>query len=102
MSSLSPISSSDLPVTYGPLEQFAADPVACMRMLWAQHGELAALQEKTQRAHFVFGPKYTKEVLSDPVRFHASFFAIRGPRRSAQRRLTSGILTMNGDTHRRP
>ncbi|MFG0335283.1 MAG: cytochrome P450, partial [Maioricimonas sp. JB049] len=29
------------------------------------------------------------------------FFALRGPRRSAHRRVTSGLLSMNGDEHRR-
>src|SRR5690606_27679945 len=77
-----------------------ADPAVCMRELWHQHGEVAALQEGSQRVHFVFGPTYTKQVLSDTQRFHAQFFAIRGPRRSAHRRVTSGLLTMNGETHK--
>lgn len=89
-----------LPVTEGAIADFARDPVHCMRNLWARHGEIAALQEDAHRIHFVFGPEYTKAVLSDAQRFHSSFFAIRGPRKSAQRRLTSGLLSMNGEEHR--
>ncbi|SFI44005.1 cytochrome P450 [Planctomicrobium piriforme] len=91
---------NSLPVTHGRISDFADDPVVCMRNLWRTHGEVAALQEGSQRIHFVFGPTYTKQVLSDSQRFHSQFFAIRGPRKSAQRRVTSGLMTMNGDTHK--
>lgn len=90
----------ELPVTVGAISDFARDPYVCMNDLWLRHGEVAALQEDTQRIHFVFGPEYTKQVLSDPQRFHSRFFAIRGPRNSAHRRLTSGLLSMNGDLHK--
>ncbi|MBX3443563.1 MAG: cytochrome P450 [Planctomyces sp.] len=89
-----------LPVTQGEIADFARDPVDCMRALRRQHGEVAALQEDTQRLHFVFGPEYTKQVLSDPQRFHSRFFAVRGSRNSAQRRVSSGLLSMNGDQHK--
>lgn len=92
--------SPHLPVTVGEIAQFARDPIDCMRGLWRTHGEIAALQEDTQRLHFVFGPEYTKQVLSDSQRFHSWFFAVRGPRHSAQRRVTTGLLSMNGETHK--
>ncbi|MEZ6066631.1 MAG: hypothetical protein R3B90_13195 [Planctomycetaceae bacterium] len=72
-----------LPVTLGSIEEFANDPVLQMRRLWARHGEVCALQQDSQRLHFVFGPEYTRQVLSDEQRFHALFFAVRGPRKSA-------------------
>jgi len=90
----------DLPITFGRVADFAEDAVSCMRRLRVAHGDVAALQEGTQRIHFVFGPTYTKQVLSDSVRFHSHFFAVRGPKKSAQRRVTSGLLTMNGDEHK--
>ena len=89
-----------LPVTSGRIADFAADPVAVMRRLWARHGEIAALEEDGQRLYFTFGPEPNKQVLSDSTRFHSRFFAARGPRRSAQRRVTSGLLSMNGDEHK--
>jgi cytochrome P450 len=89
------------PVTYGRLLDFPDDPVACMRRLYRAHGNLAALEEDGQRLVFVFGPEYNQRVLSDTQTFHARFFALRGPRHSAQRRLTSGLLSMNGEEHKR-
>lgn len=98
--SASPEALNRLPVTKGSIAEFANDPVVCMRRLWATHGEVAALEEETQRLHFVFGPTYTRQVLSDPQRFHSQFFALRGSRKSAQRRVTEGLLSMNGEQHK--
>jgi cytochrome P450 len=94
------IASPQLPVTVGEISRFARDPIDCMRSLWREHGSVAALQEDTQRLHFVFGPEYTRQVLSDSHTFHSRFFAVRGPRNSAQRRVTCGLLSMNGETHK--
>lgn len=88
------------PVTYGSVADFARDPIQTMRQLWASHGDIAALQEDANPLFFVFGPQYNHQVLSDTKRFHSQFFAVRGPRKSAQRRVTSGLLSMNGDLHR--
>ncbi len=90
-----------LPVTRGDVAMFARDPVACMSQLYTDHGEVSALVDDAMRLHFVFGPHYTKQVLADEARFHSHFFALRGGRKSSQRRLTSGLLSMNGDEHRR-
>jgi cytochrome P450 len=90
-----------LPVTVGRLLDFPDDPAACMQRLYRAHGNIAALEEANQRVVFVFGPHYNHQVLSDAQRFHARFFAIRGPQNSAQRRLTAGLLSMNGEQHKR-
>jgi cytochrome P450 len=90
----------DAPITFGRLLDFVDDPMACMLGLRAQHGNLAVLEEAAQRIVFVFGPQLNQEVLSDDESFHSRFFAIRGPRNSAQRRLTSGIMSMNGEEHK--
>ncbi len=88
------------PVTHGRLSDFAEDPIACMRRLHAEHGTLAALQEGAQRIVFAFGPQWNQRVLSDERTFHSRFFAVRGPKKSAHRRLTSGLLSMNGEEHK--
>ena len=88
------------PVTDGRLHSFAADPIACMRRLFQQHGDLAALREGTQQLVFIFSPRLNHQVLSDSRTFHSRFFSLRGPRNSAQRRLTSWLLSMNGDEHK--
>jgi cytochrome P450 len=96
-----PETPSRLPITQGRLLDFPDDPAAVMRRLHETHGEIAALEEDGQRLVFVFGPRYNHQVLSDTRTFHSSFFPIRGPRNSSQRRLTSGLLNMNGDDHKR-
>jgi cytochrome P450 len=93
-------SSRPLPVTFGEIADFARDPYACMQRQWQEHGEVSAIQEGDQRVYFVFGPDYNRQVLTDTQRFHSRFFAIRGPKNSPQRRLTSGLLSMNGEQHK--
>lgn len=88
------------PVTHGRLLDFTDDPIACMRRLRAAHGNLAVLREGAQKIVFVFGPELNQRVLSDAATFHSRFFTIRGSRRSSQRRLTSGLMSMNGDEHK--
>ena len=88
------------PVTKGRLYDFVEDPMACMLGLRKRHGDLAVLEEDSQRIVFVFGPELNQRVLSDGDTFHSRFFSIRGPRNSAQRRLTSGIMSMNGEEHK--
>ena len=88
------------PITDGRLQDFIADPIACMRQLHQAHGDLAALRESQQQLVFVFSPELNHQVLSDSKLFHSRFFALRGPKKSALRRLTSGLLSMNGDEHK--
>jgi len=90
-----------LPIARGSLLDFPRDPLACMRGLHGANGNLAALEEDGQRIFFAFGPDYNQQILSDPRVFHARFFAVRGPRNSAQRRLTATLLSMNGEEHKR-
>ncbi|WP_373652804.1 cytochrome P450 [Schlesneria sp. DSM 10557] len=90
-----------LPVTYGRLMDFPDDPVACLRELHARHGSICAMEEQGQRIYFVFGPEFNHQILSDMANFHSQFFAIRGSRNSPQRRLSSGLLSMNGEQHKR-
>jgi cytochrome P450 len=88
------------PVTQGRLFDFVEDPMACMLALRKQHGDLAVLEEDSHRLVFVFGPELNQRILADCETFESRFFAIRGPRNSAQRRLTSGIMSMNGEEHK--
>src|SRR4029079_13039127 len=69
--------------------------------LYERHGPIAAIEEGGRRVVFLFSPEYNQQVLTDTELFHAHFFTIRGPRRSSQRRCTSGLLAMNGEQHRR-
>src|SRR3954470_19656237 len=89
------------PITQGSLLDFPRDPLACMRQLHARHGPVAALEDGGRRLAFVFSPAYVQEVLTDVATYHAQFFAIRGSRNSAQRRVTSNVLSQNGEEHKR-
>jgi cytochrome P450 len=91
---------STLPITGGRLMDFPDDPIACMRELHAEHGDLAALEEDGQRIVFAFGSQWNQRVLTDEKSFISRFFSLRGSRNSAQRRLTSGLLSMNGVEHK--
>jgi cytochrome P450 len=90
-----------LPISRIDFAEFSRDLLGNFRRLHQTHGPIAAIEEAGQRVVFLFSPEYNQQVLSDTERFHARFFTIRGPRRSAQRRCTSGLLAMNGDQHRR-
>ena len=92
-----------VPATDGRLEEFAADPIRCMRRLHREHGDLVLLREtseKQQQFVFVFSPELNHHLLSDPKTFHSRFFTLRGSKNSSQRRLTSGLLSMNGEEHK--
>jgi cytochrome P450 len=89
------------PVSHVDLGEFSRDLLHGIRWLHKLHGPIAAVEDAGQRVVFLFSPEFNQEVLSDTERFHARFFAVRGPKRSAQRRLTCGLLAMNGEQHRR-
>lgn len=95
-----PLPEEPLPIRFGSLMDFPDDPIACMRSLQQEFGDLAVLEDNGQRIAFVFSPALNRRVLSDPATFHSRFFAVRGGRRSAQRRVTSGLLSVNGAEHR--
>ncbi len=92
---------SRLPVSRIDLGEFSRDLLGQLRSLHRTHGPIAAIEDRGQQVVFLFSPEYNQQVLSDTERFHARFFTIRGPKRSAQRRVTTGLLAMNGDQHRR-
>ena len=90
-----------LPITRMGLADFMPDVFGGIRALHAEHGDIAALDDGSQRVIFLFHPRYNQQVLSDATTYHARFFGIRGPKRSSQRRVTCGLLSMNGEQHRR-
>jgi cytochrome P450 len=90
-----------LPIAKIDLGEFSHDMLRSIRALHETYGPIAAIEDRGQRIVFLFSPEYNQQVLSDTERYHARFFTIRGPKRSAQRRVTCGLLAMNGDQHRR-
>jgi cytochrome P450 len=68
--------------------------------LQRRFGSIACWEDAPDRLYVVFGPDLNRVVLSQTDVFHSCFCPIRGPRQSSQRRLTNGLLTMNGSEHR--
>lgn len=93
--------SSELPITRLDFGEFSRDLLSGIRWLHEQHGPIAMIEDGGQRVVFLFSPEFNQQVLSDTERFHARFFAVRGPKNSSQRRCTCGLLAMNGEQHRR-
>ncbi len=92
---------SAAPISRVDFAEFSQNLLSSFRHLHELHGPIAAIEDGGQRVVFLFSPEYNQQVLSDTERFHARFFTIRGPKRSAQRRCTCGLLAMNGEQHRR-
>lgn len=92
---------ADLPISEERLADFQADVLGGLRRLHARFGPIAALQDGPLRVIFALDPVYNKQILSDVQSFHTRFFAIRGPKRSSQRRVTCGLLGMNGEQWKR-
>ncbi len=88
------------PVEEGRLLDFPDDPIGCMLRMRHAHGDVGVLREGDQQIAFAFGPENNQRILTDTARFHSRFFAVRGGRKSAQRSLSSGLLSMNGEKHR--
>jgi cytochrome P450 len=93
--------SATAPITQVDFGEFSHDLFHGIRWLHRLHGPIAMIEDGGQRVVFLFSPEFNQEVLSDTERFHARFFAIRGPKHSSQRRCTCGLLAMNGEQHRR-
>ncbi len=89
------------PVAHVDLGEFSRDLLHRIRDLHQEFGPLGVIQDGGQRVAFLFSPELNQQVLSDTNRYQARFFAIRGPKNSAQRRLSGGLLSMNGQQHRR-
>ena len=91
--------SQTLPTISGQLRDFSDDPIACMRRLQKRAGNLVALEQDKQQIVIAIGADLNRQILTNGEQFHSQFFALRGPKNSAQRRLTSGLLSMNGQEH---
>jgi cytochrome P450 len=95
-----PFSTQQIPEAHVKLSEFPENLIGCMRRIHAECGEIAAVREDGSTIVCVFDPKLIQQVLTESDKFHSHFFALRGARKSAQRKLTNGLLTMNGAEHR--
>ena len=85
---------------HAPFSQLRDRLLDALIELQQRFGSIACWEDSPERLFFVFGPEWNRVVLSQTDLFHSCFCPIRGPRGSSQRRLTNGLLTMNGSEHR--
>ncbi|MCO6044990.1 cytochrome P450 [Aeoliella sp. ICT_H6.2] len=88
-------------VSHLPLAEFADDVLGNLFALHEEFGPVAAIEDGGQRLVVLFDPELNFQVLRDTDTYQGRFFPIRGPKRSSQRRLTCGLLGMNGEQHAR-
>lgn len=94
------ITADHMPEARVTLSEFPENLIGCMRRIHDQCGEIAAVREDGSTIVCVFDPKLIQQVLTESDKFHSHFFALRGGKKSSQRKLTNGLLTMNGSEHR--
>jgi cytochrome P450 len=80
--------------------QFYRDFIGHMRTLYQSYGSIVGIVQHDPRWVFVFGPEYNRLVLTNPDLFHTHLLALPAPPDSALRRVTAGLLSMNGVQHR--
>src|SRR5262249_18950707 len=82
---------------------FVRDAIRGMRWAYTRYGPLAVADvpfvKKPQRFIFAVGARYNERVLGDPATFHTVGLMPPGPEDSAQRRIRSGVISMNGGRH---
>jgi cytochrome P450 len=86
----------------GSLLRFFRDPIRCMRDLHEQYGDVAAVSANDASLVCAFGADINRQVLSSPDLFHtAAELPIKIPKGSSLDRLTTFLVGMNGDEHKR-
>lgn len=79
--------------------RFFRDPIAYMRRVYREYGEVGALARGEPRHLFVFGPEPLRELLTDQKLFHTIVEHVT-PERLKSRRRGIGLLNMNGEQHK--
>jgi cytochrome P450 len=83
--------------------QFVRDPLAATRRLFEAHGPFVELSRLVPGSRKVFvltaGAAFNRAVLGSPAVWRTVSIAPGGPRHSAMRRLSLGIIRMSGERH---
>lgn len=86
----------------GNLISFMKDPIGYMTILNQNYGEMASLVRGVPKGMvFAFGPKYNQQILSNADIFLNAGISQPGPKDSANNRIGIGLLSMNGEDHKR-
>ncbi|HEX9780671.1 MAG TPA: cytochrome P450 [bacterium] len=87
--------------TFGNFFSFMRDPIAYLRRLSATYGPVASMSAGDPRGMiFAFGPDHNQRIMGQPELFLNAGITHLGPRGTANRRVSYGLLNMNGDEHR--
>lgn len=87
--------------------RFLYDPIPVLRSLHARHGAVVAFANDPFRQWdprlylMAFGPKYNEQILTRTDVFRSRGFVPQGPAGSAHQRIRFGLISMNGEQHRR-
>jgi cytochrome P450 len=87
--------------------RFVRDPIPVLRSLHERYGSIVAFANNPFRQWdprlyvMAFGPKYNEQILTDTETFRARGFVPQGPQGSAHQRVRFGLISMNGEQHRR-
>ncbi|MES1197129.1 MAG: cytochrome P450 [Pseudomonadota bacterium] len=91
---------------YLTVGRFGLNPIETMQRIHDRHGPLteivcgAATAKRTKRYVLAVGSKYNRRVLSDPTIFESIGVMLPGPKGSAQRRISNGLLGPSGARHK--
>jgi cytochrome P450 len=84
----------------GDLHLLLRDPVAFLLPYYRAFGTRVAYLKGRNDYVVAFGPEHNKELLSKPDLYLSPGFVFPGPKNSPQRRLSTGLVSMNGPTHK--
>lgn len=86
----------------GNLISFMRDPIGYMMILNKNYGDLVSLVRGVPNGMvFAFGPKHNQQILSESDTFLNAGITQPGPIESANHRIGIGLLSMNGEEHKR-
>ena len=85
----------------GDLELLLRDPVAFLLPYYRTYGSHVAFVKGRTDYVLAFGPEHNQEMLSKPDVYYSPGFVYPGPKNSPQRRLCSGLVSLNGAVHKR-
>lgn len=86
---------------------FVRDPILAMDRVLKKYGPIVPLDKtnpfskKERRVLLAIGPEFNQQILSDPDMFHSGGLVLPGPPGSAHQRIRLGLISMNGEQHRR-
>lgn len=81
--------------------KFFLDPIGCITKIHREIGPLAEVSCFGKPFVFALGPEFNRQILGDPATFHVIPITLLGPEQSAQRRIGTGLVTINDDLHKR-